>query len=163
MSAAQSSPAPGQQGAHDAHPRPRAGLRLVHSRGRHMAVPRSQAGRGVFALLVGALLIAGLLGLLMINTALAQGAFTTSSLQQQLGDLSAQESALSEQIAMMSAPQALERQARALGMVRMRKAAFLDVRDGSVAGTPKVVKVPGITPVADVSQSKGSAATSGER
>lgn len=122
----------------------RAPLRLVHSRGRHQAVRQGQAGRGVFVLLVGALLIAGLLGLLMINTALAQGAFTTSALQQQLAELSAQESALSEQIAMMSAPQALERQARALGMVRMRKAAFLDVRDGSVSGTPKVVRVPGL-------------------
>jgi hypothetical protein len=50
---------------------------------------------------------------------------------------------LSEQIALMSAPQALERQARALGMVRMRKAAFLDVRDGSISGTPKAVRVPG--------------------
>ena len=121
----------------------RAGLRLVHSRGRHQAARRNQASRGVFVLLVGILLIAGLLGLLMINTALAQGAFTTSALQQQLSELSAQESALSEQIALMSAPQALERQARALGMVRMRKAAFLDVRDGSISGTPKAVRVPG--------------------
>jgi hypothetical protein len=129
------------------HPRsapPR--LRLVHSRGRHRAGAQASghAGRGVFILLVGLLLISGLLGLLMINTALAQGAFTTSTLQQRLGELSAQESALAEQIALMSAPQALERRARALGMVRMRKAAFLDLRDGTVAGTPRVVRVPGL-------------------
>jgi len=142
MSAAQSS-APARRSA--ATPQEAgARLRLVHSRGRHQAVRQRQAGRGVFTLLVGALLVAGLLGLLMINTALAQGAFTTSALQQQLGDLSAQESALSEQIALMSAPQALERQARALGMVRMRKAAFLNLQDGSVAGKPKVVRVPGL-------------------
>lgn len=129
---------PGERTPTPAHTR----LRLVPPRPR--GAHAGQAGRGVFALLVGLLLVAGLLALLLINTALAQGAFTSSTLQQRLGELSAQESMLAEQIAVASAPQALERRARALGMVRMRKPAFLDLRDGSVSGTPRRVRVPGL-------------------
>nr|WP_245194682.1 cell division protein FtsL [Kitasatospora phosalacinea] len=94
---------------------------------------RSMRGRTPFAVLVVALLSAGLLGLLMLNTALNEGAFTLSRLKKQTTEATDQQQTLQQQIAEQSAPDALERRARELGMVPGGDPAFLNP-DGTVTG-----------------------------
>ena len=75
-----------------------------------------KASRGVFALLIAGILGAGLVVMLVINTSLAQGAFTVTSLQQQKTALTIQAQALSSQVDAMSTPANLAARATALGM-----------------------------------------------
>jgi cytoskeletal protein RodZ len=96
-----------------------------------------RASRGVFALIVTGMLVAGMIVILIINTSLAQGAFTISALQSQEATLSQQEQTLSEVVAASAAPDALEKSARALGMVPSETPVFLNIRNGRVLGRPK--------------------------
>ncbi|MFI9272447.1 septum formation initiator family protein [Kitasatospora sp. NPDC052896] len=101
--------------------------------------PRGGRGRAPFAILMGLLLTAGLLGLLMLNTALNEGSFELSKLQKQTTQLTDQQQELQQQIAQNSAPDALERNARQLGMVPGGDPAFLE-DDGRVLGSPAPAK-----------------------
>ena len=105
-----------------------AGLRVRDPRGagRRSARPHlrmvsplraERASRGVFALVVSGLLVVGMIGILVINTSLAQGAFTISELQAEQATLTQQEQTLAEQVAGAAAPESLEQRARAIGMV----------------------------------------------
>lgn len=96
-----------------------------------------RASRGVFALVVTGLLVVGMVLILVINTSLAQGAFTISELQAQQSTLTQQEQTLAEAVAAAAAPESLEAQARALGMVPTENPVFLDVTTGAVLGKPK--------------------------
>ncbi|MGW4380914.1 FtsB family cell division protein [Kitasatospora sp. NPDC004531] len=96
-------------------------------------------GRTPFAVLVVTLLSAGLLGLLMLNTALNEGAFTLSRLKKQTTDATDQQQTLQQEIAAQSAPDALEQRARELGMVPGGDPVFLGA-DGSVNGKPKAAE-----------------------
>lgn len=94
-------------------------------------------GRGAFAGLVVALVIAGMAVLLMVNTTLVQGAFDLQELQSQGDTLTLQEQALAQQVDAARTPQALQAQAQSLGMVPVPVPAFLRLSDGAVLGTPK--------------------------
>jgi hypothetical protein len=96
-----------------------------------------RASRGVFALVVTGLLGVGMVLILVINTSLAQGAFTVSELQAQQSVLTQQEQTLAEAVAAAAAPESLEQRARALGMVPSENPVFLDVTTGEVLGKPK--------------------------
>lgn len=96
-----------------------------------------RAGRGMFALVVTAVLGIGMLAILLINTSLAQGAFTISELKSEQSALLQQEEALTEAVAAIAAPESLEQQARAMGMVPSENPVFLDVTTGKVLGKPK--------------------------
>ena len=96
-----------------------------------------RASRGVFALVVTGMLVLGMIVILVINTSLAQGAFTISELQAQEAVLTQQEQTLSEQVEAAAAPESLEQQARALGMVPSENPVFLTVPSGRVLGKPK--------------------------
>ncbi len=96
-----------------------------------------RASRGLFALIVTALLVAGMVVILVINTSLAQGAFTISELQSQQSVLSQQEQTLSEAVATAAAPESLEQQARALGMVPSQTPVFISLPGGKVLGRAK--------------------------
>lgn len=96
-----------------------------------------RASRGVFALVVTGLLVIGMVVILVINTSLAQGAFTISELQSQQAALSQQEQTLSESVAAAAAPEALERRARGLGMVPSETPVFLSLPGGKVLGRAK--------------------------
>jgi hypothetical protein len=95
-----------------------------------------KASRGVFALLVGGLLGAGLIVMLVINTSLASGAFVVSELQAQKSALTVEAQALAKNVDAMSSPANLEAQARALGMGPSRNPVFLNLGDGSILGKP---------------------------
>jgi len=96
-----------------------------------------RASRGMFALIVTGLLGVGMVGILIINTSLAQGAFTVSELQGQQSTLVQQEQALRQEVVAAAAPDKLEQQARDLGMVPSENPVFLDVTTGKVLGKPR--------------------------
>ncbi|GED87525.1 septum formation initiator family protein [Streptomyces sp. 6-11-2] len=96
---------------------------------------RGQAARTPFVLLVVLLLGGGLIGLLMLNSALSEGAFQREALQRDTKNLTDEEQALQRDIDSYSAPDALQLRARQLGMVPGGDPAFLGA-DGTVKGVP---------------------------
>ncbi|MFF8730832.1 septum formation initiator family protein [Streptomyces sp. NPDC015171] len=96
---------------------------------------RAKAARTPFVLLVVLLLGGGLIGLLVLNSALSEGSFQLADLQKRTKSLTDQEQALQRDIDAYSAPDALQRRARELGMVPGGDPAFLGP-DGTVKGVP---------------------------
>ncbi|MEU1443900.1 MULTISPECIES: FtsB/FtsL family cell division protein [Streptomyces] len=94
-----------------------------------------QAARTPFVLLVVLLLGGGLIGLLVLNSALSEGSFHLDDLQRDTKSLTDEEQALQRDVDTYSAPDALQRRARELGMVPGGDPAFLNP-DGSVKGVP---------------------------
>ncbi|CAM5389437.1 hypothetical protein GCM10010329_12650 [Streptomyces spiroverticillatus] len=101
----------------------------------------AQAARTPFVLLVVVLLGGGLICLLMLNSALNEGSFKLNDLKKQTTELTDEEQALQRDVDDRSAPGALERRARELGMVPGGSPAFLDP-DGTVRGTPSQAPPP---------------------
>ncbi|MGW1492861.1 FtsB family cell division protein [Streptomyces sp. NPDC002402] len=95
----------------------------------------STAARTPFVLLVVVLLGGGLISLLLLNSALNQGSFKLSELKRKTTELTDEQQALQRDVDNRSAPGALERRARELGMVPGGSPAFLDP-DGTVRGVP---------------------------
>ncbi|MEV5143055.1 septum formation initiator family protein [Streptomyces sp. NPDC052727] len=98
---------------------------------------RARAARTPFVLLVVVLLGGGLIGLLVLNSALSEGSFKLADLQKQTQNLTDEEQALQRDIDAYSSPDALQRRARELGMVPGGDPAFLGP-DGTVKGVPGV-------------------------
>ncbi|MEW2514939.1 septum formation initiator family protein [Streptomyces sp. NPDC046870] len=98
---------------------------------------RAQAARTPFVLLVVVLLGGGLIGLLVLNSALSEGSFELADLQKRTKSLTDEEQALQRDIDAYSSPDALQRRARELGMVPGGDPAFLGP-DGTVKGVPGV-------------------------
>ncbi len=100
-----------------------------------MTAGPGQAARAPFVLLVVLLLGGGLIGLLLLNSAVSEGSFELDDLQKGTKSLTDEEQALQRDIDAYSAPDALQRRARELGMVPGGDPAFLDP-DGTVKGVP---------------------------
>ncbi|MFF5404832.1 septum formation initiator family protein [Streptomyces misionensis] len=98
---------------------------------------RARAARTPFVLLVVLLLGGGLIGLLVLNSALSEGSFKLADLQKRTKNLTDEEQALQRDIDAYSSPDALQRRARELGMVPGGDPAFL-APDGTVKGVPGV-------------------------
>ncbi|MFE3636561.1 septum formation initiator family protein [Streptomyces sp. NPDC059168] len=96
---------------------------------------RARAARAPFVLLVVLLLGGGLIGLLVLNSALSEGSFRLDALRKQTKSLTDEEQALQRDIDGYSSPDALQRRARDLGMVPGGDPAFLDP-GGRVKGVP---------------------------
>ncbi|MEV6809652.1 septum formation initiator family protein [Streptomyces sp. NPDC051129] len=96
---------------------------------------RARAARTPFVLLVVLLLGGGLIGLLVLNSALSEGSFRLDDLQKRTKSLTDEEQALQRDIDAYSSPDALQRRARELGMVPGGDPAFLGP-DGTVKGVP---------------------------
>jgi len=94
-----------------------------------------QAARTPFVLLVVVLLSGGLIGLLVLNSALSEGAFRLDDLQKDTKNLTDEEQQLQRDVDAYSAPDALQRRAMELGMVPGGDPAFLNP-DGTVKGVP---------------------------
>ncbi|MFE5619357.1 septum formation initiator family protein [Streptomyces sp. NPDC056463] len=103
--------------------------------GRLMPSGPSTAARTPFVLLVVVLLGGGLITLLLLNSALNQGSFKLRDLKNRTTELTDEEQALQRDVDDYSAPDALERRARELGMVPGGSPAFLDP-SGKVLGEP---------------------------
>ena len=90
--------------------------RTVTASARRPATAGRHAPRAPFALLVVGLLGGALVGLLLLNTTLAQQSFTRSELVRENQRLAEAREALQEDIARESSPQVLHEKARRLGM-----------------------------------------------
>jgi hypothetical protein len=99
-------------------------------------VPNARTGapRAPFVTLVVVLLAGGLLGLLALNTLLAQGAFRVHALTLQGKVLADREQVLQRDVEAQRTPRALADRATALGMVPAGPPAFLRLQDGVVLG-----------------------------
>ncbi|MFF6997118.1 hypothetical protein ACFY93_19475 [Streptomyces sp. NPDC008313] len=94
-----------------------------------------KAARTPFVLLVVLLLGGGLICLLVLNSALSEGAFRLDDLQDDTKSLTDEEQQLQRDVDAYSAPDALMRRASELGMVPGGDPVFLDP-DGTVRGVP---------------------------
>jgi len=119
-------------------PAPAAQLRLVPT-------GRLQPPRAPFVALVIGFLATGLIGLLVLNTVIAQNSFRARDLQVSGAALDLTQQRLQREIDAVEAPGALAARARALGMVPAGTPAFIRLRDGKVLGVPTPATVP--TPV----------------
>jgi len=131
----QSTAVPATRPARAPRPPARPAGRAQTSRLRVVSAPayaRSRAGLVVASL---ALLAIGLVGLLMINLSLEQGAFASRSQQAEIEQLMERRQGLQTELAALKAPQALARHATALGMVPAPNVAFVRP-DGQVLGVP---------------------------
>lgn len=108
-------------------PAPRTPLRLVPP-------ARARQHRAPFVVLLVTLLASGLVGLLMLNTVLAQDAFVLHDLKRTVATLTDQQQALMQDVAAAQAPEALAARARALGMVESPGPVFIRLADGRVLG-----------------------------
>jgi hypothetical protein len=93
-----------------------------------------RASRGFFAVLITAMLAFGLVVMLLINTSVAQTAFTVSELKIQQRELTRAEASLTKALAEVASPPVLEAKARALGMTPSDRAVFITVPGGKVRG-----------------------------
>jgi hypothetical protein len=107
--------------------------------GRLTLVPRAvrRAPKVPFVALVLLVLGSGLVGLLVLNTSLQQGAFYQASLQDQQNALATAQEDLRLEVAALQDPQRLAHEAQSLGMVPNTSPAFIDLSDGSVLGDPQ--------------------------
>ena len=138
-------------GAHALHRTGRPSSRVVPVRQRALRmVPqrRSSAPRAPFVVVVVALLAAGLLGLLVLNTVLAQDAFRLHVLQKQGMVLAGQELSLQREVEARRAPGNLAARATELGLVAGGPPAFLRLSDGVVLGQAGPAGSPAPQPLA---------------
>ncbi len=94
-------------------------------------------GGAAFGVICAVLLAVGLVGLLLLNTSLAQGSFTLSRLQATSDQLADTQGALNQSLAASEAPANLASRAVSMGMVPAQSAAFLRLSDGKVIGVAK--------------------------
>ncbi len=94
----------------------------------------TRAPRVPFAALVLTVLGLGLVGLLVLNTSLQQGAFYARDLEARAETLTEQREALQIQVAELREPQRVAARASSLGMVPNPNPAFLRLSDGKVLG-----------------------------
>jgi cell division protein FtsB len=90
-----------------------------------------------FVLFVVALLAAGLVGLLLLNTELQRGTFQVTALNQQADQLRDQQEQLERQVRTLESPQNLADRALRMGMVPNPNPVFLRLSDGRVLGVPE--------------------------
>jgi hypothetical protein len=96
----------------------------------------TRAPRVPFVVLVVTLLIGGLVGLLLLNTALQRGAYTTTALRQQAEALGVRQQQLEIRVDAMAEPQRLAQRALRLGMVADASPGFLELATGKIVGAP---------------------------
>ena len=129
--------------------------------------PAFRPPRMPFVLLVVGLLAGGLVGLLLLNTALAQGSFRIHDLQSKSSALSIREQQLQLAVDTAGTPRSLAKAAKKLGLVPAHDPGFLRLSDGRVLGDPRPatspLPPPPPTPAASGGTATGQAATTGTK
>lgn len=116
------------------------------------------APRAPFIAVVVSLLVAGLLGLLVLNTVLAKDAFRLHTLQIEARQLADTEQVLIREVEALRAPSALAAKATEMGMVQGSAPTFLQLTDGVVLGSadpavaPEAEAVPAPEPAPAVTE-----------
>jgi hypothetical protein len=104
--------------------------------------PARRAPRAPFIALVLAVLTTGLVGLLLLNTALAQGSFRLHDLQRRTAALQDREQQLQITVDTAGTPDQLAASARKLGLVPAVDPGFLQLPNGRVLGAPLPAQKP---------------------
>ena len=103
--------------------------------------PARRSG-AAFGIICAILLAAGLVGLLLLNTALAQGSFVLHDLRATSDQLADTQDALTQSLAVSKSPANLAERAAGMGLVPSQSSVFLRLSDGKVIGVAKPA-VPG--------------------
>jgi hypothetical protein len=107
--------------------------------GPHLRVappPPVSGPRAPFVALVLALVIGGVLGILVVNTKIAENSFRLDRLTRQQATLDVRQQQLEREIAAAEAPGSLRAAARKLGLVEAGQPAYIRLQDGKVIGVP---------------------------
>jgi hypothetical protein len=91
-------------------------------------------GGAAFGIVCACLLAIGLIGLLLLNTSLAQGSFTLHDLRTTSDQLADTQGTFNQSLDALSSPANLAKKATSMGMVPAQSAAFLRLSDGKVIG-----------------------------
>lgn len=110
------------------------------AQGRNPSAPTPR--RAPFAAVVVGLFVAGLVGQLLLNTALQHGSFERYTLENQAAALEERRQALDQELGRQEEPGTLALLAKDLGMVSSENPVFLRLADGGVAGTPVAATAP---------------------
>ncbi len=103
---------------------------------RVLTAPARATSRPSFVVGCAALLVSSLLAVLVINIVLSRGAYEENQLELRQIALTESEQALSEELAVQSAPSTLSARARELGMIPNASPAFIRLSDGRILGSP---------------------------
>ncbi|WP_110205139.1 hypothetical protein [Nocardioides daejeonensis] len=103
-------------------------------RARLTVVPRVRRPRTrvPFVIFVSVLLVAGVIGLLMLNTTMQQNSFRATALESRADALTAQREGLEMELAQLNDPQQVAERALAMGMVEANVADYVDLSRGKV-------------------------------
>jgi hypothetical protein len=93
--------------------------------------------RAPFVALVLVVVVAGVLGILVLNTKISENAFRLSYLEDQQNTLDEQEQYLNQQLSDDSSPTNLYALARAQGMLNSGQPAYISLPNGTVLGVPQ--------------------------
>lgn len=120
-------PAPRQRAS---RPQPRRGLRLV-------APVTSRARRTPFVVILLTVIGTGLVGLILISTAMQAQTFELAELTAQARELETTQEVLQREVSELESPEHLGPLAVAHGMVPSQTPVYLQLSDGTVRGSPK--------------------------
>jgi hypothetical protein len=97
-----------------------------------VAVPRAP-----FVLLIVLVVVAGVLGILVLNTKIAESGIQLTKLKEQQAQLDLREQQVSQEIALAESPGHLDAAAKRLGLVPAGAPAFIRLPDGKIIGVPQ--------------------------
>ena len=93
--------------------------------------------RAPFVAFLLVVVVAGVLGILVLNTKINENAFKLSHLQDQQSTLDQQESQLDQHLAVLEAPNSLAAAAARLGLIPSGTPAYLPLPNGQSVGVPQ--------------------------
>ena len=111
-------------------PKSKPGLRVAPPA--PVSVPRAP-----FVALVLVVVVAGVLGILVLNTKINENAFTLSHLHDQQNALDQQEQQLDQHLADLESPNSLQAAAHRLGLISSGTPAYLPLPNGQTVGVPQ--------------------------
>ncbi|MBV1852465.1 hypothetical protein [Catellatospora tritici] len=95
------------------------------------------APRTPFVLLIVLVVVAGVLGILVLNTKIAESGLQLTDLKHKQAQLDLREQQVSQEIAEAESPGRLEAAAKRLGLVPAGSPAFIRLPDGKIIGVPQ--------------------------
>ncbi|GAA3389939.1 septum formation initiator [Cryptosporangium minutisporangium] len=116
------------------------------------------SSRAPFVVLVLALAIGGLIGLVLLNTAVNENAFRLHDLETRQEKLDEEEQRLQQALENQESPEKLAKRAQELDLVPAGDPGFVVLPEGKVVGTP-VPATPPPSPTPSASASSGSSAS----
>ncbi len=125
------------RGATALAPATRSGNGKIKSRLRVTPPAPVTVPRAPFVALVLTVVVAGVLGILVLNTKINENAFRLAQLRSQRSHLDQQEQQLDQQLAELESPNSLAAAACRAGMVPAPRPAYLKLPNGQVVGVPQ--------------------------